>query len=567
MKIKDLRDIVAQIDAACPTEDTEFPVLLEGRQGFLQITFMSHDDIKIQLHYRCDSEEDWAVIAYFYELSDLVGQFGKQHVDEARVSITPMDGTLTVECNKTKYNLGRAVESMTEDFELLFFNEEEFEAYHTCRVLGDEWSHLKAAAFIARQNTVKKKAKYPALCGINLSGVTNNLEISAMCPTATTYRLIWQKDPYWQNFSFTIPVELIDQINKSIDPSWFNSVEFEISPELVKATLCSVSIDKGKTPENNSRTIKRVVRFLVAPIKGRYFYPKVPINQVTEKSVEVGTWLLKEALTNAIKGSSQPHSNEVLLQIQDEQLFVHGLSSSFQIDAADCIGIADNEVRVCAVQLLDMLKHMDVRSAIVFLDFPDKITQALMISTCSGIQYLLFSLVKGDRILSPKLDVTETLLTIPGVSPGEPDLILELAEQSVLNPPKSEAQAIIDKEELIQEYGLLEKEEGEFTVAINKMCDQLIEARRIVEDTLDSEVMPLVKLLKETLDDHEYKLDEYESDDPGDLYYHGGLCKKDLNTEIDAINDLADSVKVIAGRVQESSLKLEKTYSVRIRFF
>ena len=586
MNIQDLRDIVAQINAAYPTDASEFPLLLEGKEGWLIVTFMAPDGIKIRLKHWCDYDEDWMAIASFYELSEIAWDLSKRYSDNVPVSIVPGSLALTHEGEKKPmgstldwlqdihlqalclfiylypFSTSRGwdlwdkviwkAQEQLEALELLFFDEDEFEVYHECGINGYDWHHMQSAALIARQNTALSKARHPVLCGINVSAVNNNLELSAMCPTATTHHLAWYEDSFLNNFSFTIPVELIDAINQSIDVSVIETVLFQVNPELIRATVRhqKQAVEMGS------------IEFLVVPIKGRYWYPKVPINQITEKSVIVSKDLLKQALSSATKTSGD-YSNEVLLQVQDEQLFVHGRTSSFQIDAADCAGVKDNEIRLCAVRLLDMLKHIPGDISL-FLDFPDKVTQAFMLGTCHGIQYLVFGLVKGDRVFSTDLDIAQKLLTIPGIIPGEPDLVVELVEQPVLDPPMSE-DAILDfKNELMQVYGL--DNDWLFSAKIDELIEKFIDSREIIEGLSPSpEIKPLFDLVKDALDDNEYAIAQYESGD-GDLYYHGGLSPEDLQTEIEAIESMIDSTNILAGRIKEISLKLEKTYSVRMTF-
>jgi len=549
MNIQDLRDIVAQINAAHPTENSEFPVLLEGKGSWFKVTFMSCDGIKIQLRYEYNHEQEWAAIALFYELSDLAWHFSKRHPDNALVSIIPDNGKLKATCEEEESRLGGIEEELVEESFQLFFDEDEFEAYHECVISSCDWHHLQSAALIARQNTTSNKNKYPALCGINVAVVNQSIELSAMCPTATTHHLICNENPVQESFSFTIPVELVDCITQSVNASAIDSIIFSVNPELILVRL-------GIQGQVNAHLL------IVEPIKGRYWYPKVPTNQITEKSVIVSKQLLQEALSSATKAVGD-YTNEVLLQVQDEQLFVHGRASSFQIDAADCAGVKDNEIRICGIRLLDMIKYIPDGVGL-FLDFPEKTTQALMIGTCHGIQYLVFGLVKGDRVLSPDLNITETLLTIPGIIPGEPDLVVELTEQPILDPPLPENVICDLKNELMQTYGLCE--DWEFAAKIDELIEGFIEARSIVEAVSPSpEIKPLLASINEILDDHEYAIAQYESGD-GDLYYHGGLCAKDLQEEVEAIKDMITSTNLLAGRVKEVSLKLEKTYSVRMTF-
>jgi hypothetical protein len=599
MNIQDLRDIVAQINAAHPTENSEFPLLLEGKGGWLNITFTSHNGIKIRLCEYTNSEEDWVAIASFYELSEMVWKLSKNHPDDALVFITPDDRLLKVDCEGTDDYFGDTVEWLedlpleifcifayfyplkTKDFkpwsrivrrimwnaeelvealELLFFDEDEFETYHECSIAGRDWYHMQASALLARQNTANKQAKYPALCGINVSAVNDNLELSAMCPTATTYRLIWHDNRYWDNFSFTIPVELVDQIPLSIDVSKIEYVKFAVNPELiqVKVNYQQHIVMDGVAAKTGT------AYFYASPLQGRYWYPKVPINQVTEKSAVIEKSLLQEAISSAIADSKGFQRNEVLLQVQDEQLFVHGLGSSFQLDSAECVGVPDNQIRVCAIQLLDMLKYVPDHTTL-FLDFPDRVTQALMIGTATGIQYLVFGLIKGDRTLSSDSDITELLLTIPGIIPSEPDLVLQLTEQPLLEPPLPEEEALSLKEDLMQTYGLLE--DWDYYAAIDEMCEQLIDAQEILEKyKCPPEGKALVSLIKETLSDYDYATTEYQSGETADLYYHGGLCRKDLEAEIDAIKEIASSINLFAGRIKEDALKIEKTYRVKMTF-
>jgi hypothetical protein len=532
-------------------------------------------------------EEDWLAIAPFHELSDLVWNLEKIYPDEAQVSITPgYSFNVKAQCNSNEKYIGDTLEwiedlplivaylypfsikvawrnpldkiiwraeELVEAVELLAFDEDEFEIYHECHITGLDWYHMQSAALIARQNTVRKRAKYPALCGINVSAVNNNLELSAMCPTATTYRLVWNEEPFWENFSFTIPVELADQISQSIDPQRIDTVTFSVNPELIQAKVQY----EGGCGINSAY-------FYVAPIQGRYFYPKVPINQITEKSVVVDKTLFKEALLAAIEGSGDVQYNQVLLQVQDEQLLVHGLASSLQIDAAECDSVPDSQIRVCAVKLLDMMKYIPDGTTL-FLDFPDKITQALMLGTATGIQYLVFGLVKSDRALDTNPNSTEHLLTIPGITPGEPDLVLQLAEEPLLEPPLTEEEVVELKDWKRQAYGL-NFSDWSYYVAIDETLESLLDARTILEECPASpEAEPLIQPLKKVLDDHEYAIAQYEAGD-GDLYYHGGLCPKDMAVEVEAIQETTSSIQLLAGRVKAYTLKRERTYSVKMTF-
>jgi hypothetical protein len=412
---------------------------------------------------------------------------------------------------------------------------------------------MQASALLARQNTANKQAKYPALCGINVSAVNDNLELSAMCPTATTYRLIWHDNRYRDNFSFTIPVELVDQIPLSIDVSKIEYVEFAVNPKLIQV---KVNYQQRIVMDGVAAKIGTAY-FYASPLQGRYWYPKVPINQVTEKSAVIEKSLLQEATSSAIADSKGFQRNEVLLQVQDEQLFVHGLGSSFQLDSAECVGVPDNQIRVCAIQLLDMLKYVPDHTTL-FLDFPDKVTQALMIGTATGIQYLVFGLIKGDRTLSSNSDITEPLLTIPGLISGEPDLVIELAEPPILNPLLPEEAALIAKAELMQTYGLLE--DWDYSAAIDEMCDRLTEAQRILgQHECPPEGRALVDLLRETLAQYEDAVTEYQSGDTSDRYELIGL-------DIDQVNEISSSVTLLTGRIKEAALNIEKTYNVRMTF-
>jgi len=570
MNIQNFRDIIAQINAAHPTEDSLI-VLLEGQNGWLKVTFVSEEGIKIQLRHECIHGDDWVAIAPFSHLSDIAWYLSKHHPDDALIAIMSDDDKLRILCEEEADHLGSTLAWLrtldpeawcfTEDDDLwtaqqllaaiehLLFDDEEFEAHYECLIAGVHWHHVQSAALIARQNTDSNKTKYPALCGINISAVNNDIELSAMCPTATTHHLIWNEDPFWENFSFTIPVELIDTINQSVDASAIHYVRFLVSPELIQ-----VQIKYGKRVVCNGIAMETdTTHFLVEPLKGRYWYPKIPVNQVTEKSVIVNKQLLQEALTSAIKTVGY-YSNEIILQVQDEQLFVHGRANSFQIDAADCDKVEDNEIRVCAIQLLDMLKYIPDNVSLL-LHFPDKITQAVTIGTFCGIQYLLFGLVKRDRVLSTDVDISQKLLTIPGIMPGEPDTVVELVEQPLLDPPLPEEVVRDLRDELKQSYGQIRG--WQYTILVDEMCDQLIEARKIIEEIPRSpELFPLFESIKEMIEEYGHEIALYEVGgeyEPNDL-------------KIEEVEDVISSVTLLAGRVKEVSLKVEKTYSVRMTF-
>jgi|GEM_PF-3610990 hypothetical protein len=602
MNIQDLRDIVAQINAAHPTQNGDFPLLLESKDGWLTITFMTYDDIKIRLHHHCAFEEDWVAIAQFYELSNVAWNLSDL-ADHYVVSIAPSNGKLNIESVGSKTSVGYTsdwledvhiqmsclfmnfsdqfmrkkrklhvytyldklvwkAEETLEALEDLFFDEEEFEAYHEVAISGGYWFHLQGAALVARQNEVRKKAKYPVLCGINISAVNNNLEISAMCPTSTTFRLLWEDVPYWEHFSFTIPSELVDQISQAVDTSMIDSVVFFVNPELIKVKVLYTK----RIVDNGQAALMGAAYFFVKPVKGRYFYPKVPVNQMTEKSVAVSKLLLEEAISSAGKGSRDPQCNEVIIQVQDEKLLVHGRKNSFQVDAADCIGVADAEIRICGVKFLDLLKYTQKQDAVLLLDFPAKLTQALMVRTFSDTQYLVFGLVKGDRVISSEMDIKEQLLTIPGICPGEPDVVLQLFEELILEPPLPEADRLYSKENLLQIHSRFGKDR-EFTMAIDEMYESLIDARNILEECPPCpEMDALIQSLRSLLDDHEGNLADYEAGHTEDLYCHGGLNKEALEVEVELKRDIANLAKLLAGRVQEVVFLVEKTYSVRMTF-
>src|SRR5919202_193807 len=100
MNIQNLRDLVAQINAAHPVENHDLPLLLEGKNGFLQITFMA-GDIKMQLHHWWGIEEDWCAIAPFHELSDIAWNLGEVYRDFDLVTISLINGLLKVECKES----------------------------------------------------------------------------------------------------------------------------------------------------------------------------------------------------------------------------------------------------------------------------------------------------------------------------------------------------------------------------------------------------------------------------------------------------------------------------------
>lgn len=611
MNTQDLRDIVAQIIAAHPTENSNFLLLLEGKNGFLQITFMSHDNIKIQIQKWCGYEEDWVALAPFQQLSDIAWDLSERYKDESLVFIQPGNhprnyGKLVVTHEEVQVSIRKIlgkikieeadlescfgdtlewledihfqVACLVENFyefstklqnawnplvwkanylleqlELLFFNEEEFEVYGECGVNGYDWFHFQAAALIARQNTVGRKPKNLALSGINVSALNNNLEISAMCPNSTTYRLIWQDEEYWQNFSFTVPVELIDKITQSVDVSAIDTVVFFVNPDLIRVKVSY----KGRVVDNGMAAMTHLAYFLVKPIEGRYWYPKVPINQVTERSVLVKKELLLEAFLGATKGTFKAQDDEVLLQIQDEKLYLHGMEGSFEIYTVSCSGIPDNQIRLSCNHMVNLLNYTD--SGVLFLAFPDKITQALMLGNCSGIQYLIFGLIKGDYVLTPE-DPTQQLLVIPGIIPGEPDLVLELAEHLILEPPLPEAEALHIESQLLRSYGY--RDDWAFDAAVDQMCDRFVEAEHILADRSPCPAInSLVDQLQAILDEYEYAIAAYKAGDP-----NGELSQTEVGMDIEHVYEVTTSVKILAGRIEEYSSKVQKTYSVRMTF-
>jgi hypothetical protein len=164
------------------------------------------------------------------------------------------------------------------------------------------------------------------------------------------------------------------------------------------------------------------------------------------------------------------------------------------------------------------------------------------------------------------MDIKEQLLTIPGICPGEPDVVLQLFEELILEPPLPEADRLYSKENLLQIHSRFGKDR-EFTMAVDEMYDSLIDARNILEDCLPCpEMDSLVQSLSSLLDEHMRELDNYEVGDTADLYNHRGLSKEDLEVEIELKKDIANLAKLLAGRVQEVVFLVEKTYSVRMTF-
>jgi len=561
MNFKQLGELIARISAVACAKET-FSILIEYNRGWekLTFTFETEDGIKFQLVERAKSSGKWQCLIQFYELCEFHVHNKDKVSDDQIIEFDGSDKWLALRAGAVEDYIGytsHGIEEVEltewekrekdEYFRFFWFDPLEFETYHEATVSISEWFHLKAAALIARQNSVRRKTKYPALAGINISAVNHHLEISAMCDRATTYRLLWREEPFDEPFSFTIPVELIDHINRALDGDAVWNVRFMVNPEEVW-----VKVIYAKSNKSDEGIEMKDINFCVPPVSGRYWYPKVPINQITEKSVGIKTHQLKEALEfiQLDSGKGCVLHNQILLQVQDEQLYIHGLGSSYLLETADCRDVQDASIHLDLIQLLDMIKYIPSETSI-FLEFPDKITQALMIGNCTGIQYLVFGQVKGEDFQ------VGDLLSVPGILPGEPDLLLRLVEEP-LALAMSEEESLLDAQLEREAYSCYEN--WQFWAAVENLCDRLDETLDLVDGCTD----PVIKKqLYDFLYDYS-TMHVKRTNGIGDVYRPDpNVC---VESQVDDLNAAEADVRLLNGRVQQLHLNYQRTYSVRMTF-
>jgi hypothetical protein len=102
---------------------------------------------------------------------------------------------------------------------------------------------------------------------------------------------------------------------------------------------------------------------------------------------------------------------------------------------------------------------------------------------------------------------------------------------------------------------------------MENQCEWLLEARSILEDgPHPKEVEVLLEELQQILEEHDHELALYEAGLTDELADTDGMDRKSIEIDIERIEETITFVKVVAGRVKEASLKIEKTYSVCMTF-